>query len=151
VELRARYGDEFDERLKRSFYAAGLPYAPPPAGVPRSLKALQVTELARDRGRHAAVHDRLMEAYWAEGADIGDEDVLRALAAEAGLATDEVERVLEGDDYVERIQVSTSQAQRLGANGIPAWLLNERMLVLGAQPREAFERALAQLETEDED
>ena len=40
---------------------------------------------------------------------------------------------------------STAQAQQIGANGIPAWLLDRRLLVLGNQPEEAFEQAFAQL------
>ena len=41
---------------------------------------------------------------------------------------------------------STAQAQSLGITGIPAFLLDRRLLVLGAQPREVFEQALAQLD-----
>ena len=86
-----------------------------------------------------------MDAYWAESANIGDQDVLRALARDVGLPDDEVERVLVGDDYAQRVAVSTQQAVSLGANGIPAFVLNGKLLILGAQPREVFEQALAQL------
>jgi predicted DsbA family dithiol-disulfide isomerase len=84
-----------------------------------------------------------MDAYWAEGRDIGDPDVLRELVAEAGL--EDVDGVLEGDAYAERVAVSTAQAQSIGINGIPAFLLDDRLLVLGAQPREVFEQAFGQL------
>ena len=86
-----------------------------------------------------------MDAYWSEGAHIGDQDVLRALAHDVALPDDEVERVLVGDDYAQRVAVSTQQAVSLGANGIPAFVLNGKLLILGAQPREVFEQALAQL------
>ena len=145
-QLHSRYGEPFHDRLKRSFEAHGLAYAPPPDVVPRTLDALRLTELARDRGLHRQFHDRLMEAYWSEGANIGDQDVLRALARDVGLPDDEVERVLVGDDYAQRVAVSTQQAVSLGANGIPAFVLNGKLLILGAQPREVFEQALAQLE-----
>jgi predicted DsbA family dithiol-disulfide isomerase len=131
--------------LQVSFEAAGLRYSPPPECVPRSLKALQLTELARDLGRHEAVHDRLMDAYWAESRDIGDPDVLRGLAAELELPTEHVERVLAGDAYVDRIGALTQRALSIGANGVPAWLLAGKLLILGAQPRELFEEAFAQL------
>ena len=104
-----------------------------------------MTELARDRGLHEEVHDRLMDAYWAEGEDIGDDDVLRRLATEAGLGAAEVDRVLAGDEYLARVEASTAEAQSIGIHGIPAFLLGGRLLVLGAQPQEAFERALEQL------
>ena len=106
-----------------------------------------MTELARDRGLHEEVHDRLMDGYWAEGEDIGDDDVLRRLATEAGLAADDVDRVLAGEEYLARVHASTAEAQSIGIHGIPAFLLGGRLLVLGAQPQEVFERALEQLGT----
>jgi predicted DsbA family dithiol-disulfide isomerase len=111
--------------------------------VPSSRLALRLTELARDRGLHEPVHDRLMDAYWAEGRDIGDPETLRELAAEAGL--DDVESVFEGDAYGERVAASTAQAQRLGIHAIPAFVLDSKVLLLGAQPREVFEQAFARL------
>ena len=51
-----------------------------------------MTELARDRDLHEPVHSRLMHAYWSEGADLGDDEVLLDLVAEAGLDRDEAAR-----------------------------------------------------------
>ena len=133
--------------MTESFARVGLEYAPNPDVVPNSQLALRVTELARDRGLHDAVHDRLMRAYWAEGRDIGDVDELRTLAAEAGL--DDIEPALAEDAYAERIAASTQQAHELGINGIPAFLLDERLLVLGAQPYETFEQAFERLATQE--
>jgi predicted DsbA family dithiol-disulfide isomerase len=143
ADLVARYGPQLQERMKASFERIGLAYAPNPDVVPNSQLALSVTELARDRGLHGAVHDRLMDAYWAEGRDIGDPHVLRELAADAGL--DDVDAALEGDAYLDRIAASTAEAHSIGINGIPAFLLDGRLLVLGAQPREVFEQAFSQL------
>jgi predicted DsbA family dithiol-disulfide isomerase len=109
------------------------------------MRALRVTELARERDLHEAVHDRLMHAYWTEGRNIGDPDELRALAVEAGLDADEVDGVLAGDAYRDRVLALTAQAHSIGVTGVPAFLLDRRLLVLGAQPREVFERAWAQL------
>jgi predicted DsbA family dithiol-disulfide isomerase len=128
------------------FEREGLVYAPPPDVVPNTMDALRVTELARDRGLHEPLHDRLMDAYWEESQNIGDDAILRALAVEAGLEREEVDRVLGSDEYRDRVLASTAQAQGIGINGIPAFLLDEQLLVLGAQPREVFERAFAQLE-----
>ena len=40
---------------------------------------------------------------------------------------------------------STRQAQSIGIHAIPAFLLDRRLIVLGAQPLEVFRRAFAQL------
>ena len=146
AELHARYGDAFQERLKQSFVASGLIYNPPPDVVPNTMRALRVTELAREFGLQRDVHDRLMRAYWEEARNIGDSEELLALAVEAGLDHKEAAEVITGDIYQERVLASTAQAQSIGITGIPAFLLDGRFLVLGAQPRGVFEEALAQLD-----
>jgi predicted DsbA family dithiol-disulfide isomerase len=123
---------------------AGLPFTLS-EHVPNSRAALRVTELARDAGLHDALHDRLMAAYWADGEDLGDRDVLRAHAAAAGLDGAEVDDVLASDRYLDRVLASTKEATSIGVTGVPAFLLDGRLLVLGAQPEEVFERAFAQL------
>jgi predicted DsbA family dithiol-disulfide isomerase len=143
-ELRRRYGERVDEHQRLLFERAGQPFRPAEV-ISNSRDALRVTELARDRGLHEPVHDRLMDAFWAEGRDLGDHDVLRELTTEAGLDADEVDGVLSSDAYLDRVLASTAEAQSIGINGIPAFVLGGKLLVLGAQPREAFERAFAQL------
>jgi predicted DsbA family dithiol-disulfide isomerase len=144
AELRRRYGEDADDGLRALFERSGLEFNPPEV-MPNSRAALRVTELARDRGLHEPLHDRLMDAVWRDGEDLRDDDVLRAHADAVGLERAEVDRVLVGDDYLERVSASTAQAHSLGINGIPAFLLDERLLVLGAQPRDVFEQAFAQL------
>jgi predicted DsbA family dithiol-disulfide isomerase len=128
------------------FGEAGLRYDPPPDVVPNSRAALRLAELARDDGRHDAMFERIMDAYWDEARNIGDLAVLRELGRDVGLPPDDVERVLAGDAYLERIDDSTRRAVAAGVTGVPAWVLDDRLLVLGAHPRETFEAAFQQLE-----
>ncbi len=141
-----RYGPGMHERMRGLFERDGLVYNPPPDIVPNSRTALRLTELARDRGLHEPFHDRLMDALWTEGRNIGDRGVLREVAAEVGLEAEEVDGVLAGEGYLDRVLASTREAQSIGVSGIPGFLLDRRLLVLGAQPREVFDGAFAQLE-----
>ena len=145
--LAERYGPGIHDRTRQAVESAGVTYGPPDV-ISNSRKALEVTELARDRGLHEPVHTRLMHAYWSEGADIGDEETLLGLVAEAGLDSGEAKAALEDGRYAERVDASTRQAQLLGIHAIPAFALAERLLLLGAHPHEVFERAVAQLEKE---
>ena len=128
-------------RTAQIFEPHGLVYNPPVS--PRSLAALRLTEHARAQSLHEPFHNRLMDAHWAEAQDIGDPEVLRVLAAGVGL--EGADDVLAGDAYAEDVRSSTAEAHAIGINGIPAFLLDRRLLVLGAHPRETFERAFAQL------
>jgi predicted DsbA family dithiol-disulfide isomerase len=140
-----RYGPGIHEHTRRAIEAADLTYNPP-AIIPNSRKALEVTELARDRSLHQSVHDRLMQAYWSEAADIGDENVLLGLVADVGLDRAEAKAALDEHAYADRVDRSTREAQRHGIHAIPAFVLADRLLVLGAQPRELFESAVDQID-----
>ncbi len=125
--------------------AAGLTFDPSPR-LPNTLHALVVTELARERDLHAPVHSRLMHGYWSERKDLGDDDTLLQLVEEAGLDREEAASVIAEGRFVDRVTASTQEANRLGINAIPAFVLDKRLLVLGAQPEEAFEQAVSQLQ-----
>jgi predicted DsbA family dithiol-disulfide isomerase len=143
-DLERRYGPGIHEHTRRVVEAAGLTFDPSPR-LPNTLHALQVTELARDHGLHDPVHRRLMHGYWSEQKDLGDDEVLLQLAGDAGLDRDEAAAAVAEGRYADRVAASTQDANRLGINAIPAFVLDRRLLVLGAQPEEAFEQAVAQL------
>jgi predicted DsbA family dithiol-disulfide isomerase len=143
ADLIARYGDSFNERLRDRFAAEGLEYNPNPDVIPNSFAALRLTELARELGRHDEIHDRLMDAYWRDAVDLGDRDELRRLLHD--LPADDVERVLATDEYSDRVRASTNEAVSVGVTGVPAWVIDGKLLVPGAQPREVFERVFEQL------
>ncbi len=138
-----RYGVAFHENLRSWFEREGLVYNPPPDVVPNSRAALRLTELARAQGRHAETHERLMLAYWEQALNIGDPDVLLALATELDLegAAD----VIAGDGYGAEIAQATAQAHAAGINAVPAFVLDRRLIVLGAQADDVFAQAFAQL------
>jgi predicted DsbA family dithiol-disulfide isomerase len=143
AELIARYGGSFHERLRERFAEEGLAYNPNPDVIPNSFDALRLTELARDLGRQDEIHDRLMDAYWRDGIDLGDRDELRRLLHD--LPADDVERVLGTDAYRDRVHASTNEAVSIGVTGVPAWVIDGKLLIPGAQPREVFEQAFERL------
>ncbi len=145
-QLHRSYGIGVGEAdpLRDRFATAGLEYNRPEI-VPNTRLALRMSELARERRLHEPFHDRLMDAYWSEATDIGDPDTVRRLAAEIGLDAEGVEHVIaDPSAYLDVVEGSTRHAYSIGINGIPAFLLDRRVLVLGAQPFEVFRRALAQ-------
>ncbi len=148
TDLEKRYGPGVNDRTRATIEATGWTYNPPET-IPNSRRALAVTELARDRGLHEPVHDRLMHAYWSEAADLGDEEVLLALVGAAGLDPEEAREALEDDTFVDRVLESTKTANMHGINAIPAFVFDHRLLVMGAHPHETFEQAIELLEREE--
>ena len=144
-ELHRRYPEDAHARTRKMVEASGLAYNPPPDVVPNSRQALELTELARERGLHDEVHTRLMHAYWSESRNIGDIETLLDLVAKAGLDRAEAVAALADRRYAARVDASTAQAQQAGIHAIPAFVVDGRLLLLGAQPHEIFERALEQV------
>jgi predicted DsbA family dithiol-disulfide isomerase len=125
------------------FDAAGLPHADALPLVPSSRKALVLAEFARSKGRFDEIHPRLFEAYWVEGRDIGSDGVLLDVAEGAGLDRSEVIDVLaEPASALAAIEQETREVVGQGVTGVPAWVVDERFLVPGAQPHDVFERVL---------
>ena len=140
-----RFGGSWAQRLSGLFEREGLPFDEEIARVPRSFDALRVGELARERGRHAELHRRLMDAFWVRGRNLGDHAVLLEECGAAGLVEDEVREVLESDRYADLVTASTQGALDAGAAGVPAFAVDDRILIPGAQPEELFEQVFDRL------
>lgn len=145
AELERRYGSGIVERQRAMFEQAGLPFAGSLDKIPNSRRALALAEFAADRGVLDVLHPRLFDAYWGRGRDIGDERVLVEEASAAGLEESEVMKALHDSRYVQRVEAQTRAAIELGAGGVPAWVIDQRLLVPGAQPHEVFEQVLERL------
>lgn len=143
--LRARFGDGWEDRLRVLFQQNGFAYNPPSETVPSTRLALEVGEQARAEGLTDAYHRRLMAAYWQEARDIGDEAVVRELALEVGVSSAGIEDALSGRGFGRVLDATRAAAVGTGIDGIPAFLLDRSLLVVGAHPHETFERAFAQL------
>lgn len=101
-----------------------------------------MAELAREHGVHDELHPRLMHAYWAENRDIGDVDVLAELGNAVGLDADEVRDVATTHRYQDRIKASTNAVFDMGGSGVPAFAIDDRLLIPGAQPHSLFEKVM---------
>ncbi len=104
--------------------------------------AHRLLRLARARGVQDQVKERLMRAYMTEGEAFGEPGVLARLATEAGLATGEVDDVLDTDRYALEVRADEAEAQELGITGVPFFVMAGRIGVSGAQTPEILEKAL---------
>jgi predicted DsbA family dithiol-disulfide isomerase len=80
----------------------------------------------------------LFSAYFAEGRLLSDHDVLREVAADAGLDAIVTEKVLAGDLYEREVRLDEEGAEELGVTGVPYFLLNGAWPIPGAQDVETL-------------
>ena len=110
-----------------------------------SRPTLQAAEFAREQGRFDAMHHELLKTYWGEGRDVSDMSVLRDVAARAGVDVAGMEAAISEDRFGDYLDARRSEAEELGINGIPAHVIADRYLVMGAQPYDLFERVMAKV------
>lgn len=92
-----------------------------------------------------ALKHRLLEAYHGQGRNPGDAAVLREAAEAAGLDGEEAAAILAGDRYAVEVRARERHWQQLGIHSVPSLVIDERHLIQGGQPPEAFEQALRQI------
>lgn len=146
-ELIARLGPGVIDVPRRLAEESGLTYHPHPERIPSSRRALELTEWARAEhpGSMDALHARIMSAYWAEGEDISDVDVLGQCLEAVGLDRRAGMSALDEGGYAQAVDASTDYAQKAGITAVPAFVLDRRLLVLGAVSHEQLDGALEQV------
>ena len=87
----------------------------------------------------------LLSAYFTEGLDPSDADVLLKAVGDAGLDATRAAGILRGDDYAQVVREREQFYLSQGIHSVPSVIINERYLVQGGQPVEAFESALRQI------
>lgn len=109
--------------------------------LPNSRLAHYISEFARKKGKFEEFHKLVLEAYWLEGKDIGDKNLLLDLAESVGLNKNEIEDYLDTDEPFKAIQQSLRELRRYGINGVPSFLIEDK-LVVGAQSYEVFREVI---------
>lgn len=96
-----------------------------PPVQPRSRKALELAAYARAQGRFDAVHRALLRAFFEEGRDIGDVEVLLDLAAAQGLDRASVQQALTEGLYTDEVLEDLRLAHALSVSAVPTLLLRQ--------------------------
>jgi len=96
-------------------------------------------------GKQAALKEALFRAYFTQGRNPSDSEVLVELATEVGLDPDRARAILASDEYAAEVREREQLYHSRGIHAVPAVILNDKYLVQGGQPVEAFEQALAQV------
>jgi predicted DsbA family dithiol-disulfide isomerase len=144
--LQAKFGDperfrDAQQRLLDLGRAAGIDYRfEAQARMPNTRASHALARLAGDR--QGEVVDALFAAYFNAGRDVGDLDVLAAIASEAGLDGPAVRARLAAREGYDAIERDEREAQRMGVTGVPFFVFAGKWAVSGAQETEAFVRAL---------
>ncbi len=110
--------------------------------TPNTVQAHRLIRLGQRLEKQDSVVDALFVGYFTEGATIGDDATLVALAERAGIAPREAERYLAGDDDRELVLGEDDAARRMGIHGVPCFVLEQQYAISGAQDSAVLVEAL---------
>lgn len=111
---------------------------------PNTLDAHRAIRWAAEEGASAqgALVERLFEAYFTEGEDISDLDVIGRAADDIGLDWETLRDRLDSDEEVEEIKEEVQRARAIGVTGVPCFILAGKLVVTGAHPGEVLAEAI---------
>lgn len=116
----------------------GLEYRMEDTKVANAMDAHRLIQLAKTVGKGDEIEESLFRAYFMEGKNIADMDVLVELGEEVGIAGDRVRECLEKGEFTDSIRRDIQESQQIGVRGVPFFVFDNQYAISGAQPVELF-------------
>ena len=134
------------EALRQRGAAVGFTFAnQDKRRIYNTFDAHRLLHWAESQGRQHELKRALLVAYFTDGQDVSDHDVLARVAGSVGLDEAEARAVLADGRYAEEVRGDEQFFLRAGIHSVPAIVINRQHLISGGQPPEVFEQALRQL------
>lgn len=115
--------------------------------IPNTLNAHRVMKLAEREGANTSgLAENILKGFFEEGLDISQRDVLVDIGDRSGLTSTSIGKTLEDEASRQTVLAQEAQVRRSGVTGVPDFLVNKRLFVIGAQSTESlvnvFDRAM---------
>lgn len=122
------------QQVAKMAEAAGLEYHFDKMLVTNSLKAHRLIQMAKTKGLGEKAGEHLFYAYFTEGKDLSNDTVLTELGNAIGLTNDDVKEALTNPVFKNKVEADGAEAYRLGARGVPFFVIDGKYAIAGAQP-----------------
>ena len=142
--LAEKYRKESDwaqnmlDNMTENAKAAGLDFHFEKAVLANSFNAHRLLHLAKKYNLANDLEELLFKAYLTEGKNVNDLDTLSKLGIEVGLDAEAIAQVLNSDTYGAEVQQDQEEANAIGVQGVPFFVLDNKYAISGAQPATAF-------------
>lgn len=113
--------------------------------TPNTIDAHRLIHWAGIEKKQNAVVDALFSAYFTEGRDIGDAEVLADISDSAGLDAALIQRLLTTDSDIDDIRKRDTHSREMGVNSVPTFIVDNKHAVPGAQPPELWRKVIKEL------
>jgi predicted DsbA family dithiol-disulfide isomerase len=109
---------------------------------PNTLDSHRLIRWAGGAGVQDDVVERLFEAYFIEGRDIGDAAVLTDIATAAGMHAPLVAELLAKDSDLADVEREAGMANQMGITGVPCFIFDGRFMISGAREPEVLVKVI---------
>lgn len=140
--INQHYIDMVRENVFRMAKELDLMLKPPPK-VSNSKLALLLCEYVKENEKFSEYHNEVFKAYWQDGKDIGNLNVLLDIIEKLGLDPKDARDFLENEKASEKMAEFSLEARAFGIDGVPTFIIG-RIIIEGAQPYEVIKEAVEQ-------
>lgn len=113
--------------------------------LPNSRLALEATEYAREMGKYESFHENMFRFYFTEAYDIGSIGVITSVATESGLDAGGMMNAISEKRYRPRLTQARQEGEKINLTGVPTFIVNEKLKIVGAQPVEVFKEVFSKV------
>lgn len=138
------YAENAQNQVVQMAKSAGLDYRLDKAIVANTLNAHRVLQWAKTQGLGGEMKEALLDAYFTQGKNIDNWQMLADLAQFVGGNSAEVLKLSEGNDFQKEVEQDIQEAQTLGIRGVPFLVIDRKYGISGAQPIDHIYSALNQ-------
>jgi predicted DsbA family dithiol-disulfide isomerase len=124
-------------QMRARMVAEGLPYGDRKMTF-NSRLAQELASWAVSQRGGEAIHDALFRAYFVDGKNIGDPEVLVQISKQLGLDEAQAREVVEKRTHKAAVDADWEKSREYGVTGVPTYVVGDRGVV-GAQPYETLE------------
>lgn len=114
--------------------------------TPNTIDAHRLIHWAGIEQRQSFVVDLLFKAYFVEGRDIGDAEVLADIADSAEMDASMVTRLLGTDSDIEDIRKRDAHSREMGVNSVPTFVIANQHAVPGAQQPDMWVKVIKDIQ-----
>lgn len=132
------YTQQMSAYVSEMAQQVGLNYKLDKAVLANSMDAHRLSHLAKEYGKQDELEELLFKAYFIEGKNTADREVLKIMGGSLGIDAAEIDAMFDSEQYVSEVNQDILESQQLGVTGVPFYAFDRKYGVSGAQDVQAF-------------
>lgn len=102
-------------------------------------------DFAATKDKQTQLKLALFDSYFTQGKNVSDQTELLSICESVGLDIEEAKSALDNDQLREKVLQEEDHFKTMGIQSVPAFIVNQKYLISGGQPKENFVEALREI------